>query len=124
MKVTCYINEVPMDEVEEYYARMAPPPPKIPPPPMSPPPRYSVLYTYQLKDPIDTETARLLWSFFSETDEIYLSDTGPYTEIMSPKILDIPALHKKIMHMSNAYDIRCFDTIYILPGYSSLAHID
>jgi len=101
-------------------------PPGAPPlqsPPMTPPPG-ELVFVYQLKQEIDTTTATLLWSFFSETYGIFLPEKGPYTRIICTKLLNIPEVHKKMTEFSKLYDLRCFDSIYILPGCIMEAHIE
>jgi len=113
-----------MDAVERYYMYGTPEPPSIPPPPMTPPPHYTVLYVYELKQAISKDTAAFLWSFFSETCGIYFQENEPYTQLVCSKLQDVAALQKKIIHMSHVYEVRCFDTVYILPGYQAIASIE
>lgn len=132
-----------MDLVEEYYktGRLRagcaiscvcincitwPRPPDAPPlvsPPMTPPPG-EIIFVYQLRQPIDDTTATLLWSFFSESHGIFLPEKGPYTRILCTKLLNIPELHKKMVEISTLYELRCFNSIYILPGCIMEAHIE
>ena len=126
-----------MDMVEEYfktgrlrsgcvitcYSVLPPlPPPANPPPPMTPP--GEIFFVYQLNKPIDKHTAYFLWSFFSESHGIFLPEKGPYATILCTRVLNIPEVHKKMVEFSKLYDLRCFDSIYILPGYISQAHIE
>jgi hypothetical protein len=125
-----------MDAVEEYttgrlrygcsitcYSVLPPlPPPKVPPPPMTPP--GDIFFVYELKEQIDKNTAYFLWSFFSDTEGIFLPEKEPYTTILCTRVLNIPEVHKKMVEFSKLYDLRCFDSIYILPGYIAQAHID
>lgn len=98
-------------------------PPSTPPPPMTPPPT-DVVYIYPLKNRIEKKTAELLWSFFSESHGIYLPEKEPYTTIVCTKRLDLPALEKKMVEMSALYDLYCFDSVKILPGYTALLHVE
>jgi hypothetical protein len=84
----------------------------------------SQLEISQLKQEIDTTTATLLWSFFSESHGIFLPEKAPYTRILCTKLLNIPELHKKMEDCSNLYDLRCFTSVYILPGCIMEAHIE
>lgn len=90
---------------------------------MTPPPG-EIVFVYQLRHPIDSTTATLLWSFFSESHGIFLPETGPYTRILCTKLLNIPELHKKMLEISSLYDLRCFTSVYILPGCIMEAHIE
>lgn len=133
-----------MDLVEEYYrtgrlssgcamtcgtSRLCgtcgetPSPPENPPPPMTPPPSEDVLFVYDLRQPIDNITATLVWSFFSESYGIFLPEKGPYTKLLCTQLINIPEVHKKMAEFSKHYDLRCFDTVYILPGCVMQAHI-
>lgn len=103
-------------------------PPAAPPlvsPPMTPPPG-EIVFVYELKQPIDTTTATLLWSFFSESHGVFLpeKEKGPYTRVLCTKLLNIPELHKKMAECSTLYDLRCFNSVYILPGCIMEAHIE
>lgn len=126
----------PMDRVELYFTRgrlsygcsitcysVLPPPPPPPPPPMTPPPG-EITFVYELKEAIDTNTAYFLWSFFSESHGIFLPEKGPYRTILCTRVLNIPEVHKKMVEFSKLYELRCFDSIYILPAYIMQAHID
>ena len=113
----------PICSITCYSVLAPPPPPTIPPPPMTPPPG-EIFFVYELKEAIDKNTAYFLWSFFSETDGIFLPENEPYTTILCTRVLDIPEVHKKMVEFSKLYDLRCFDSIYILPGYIMQAHIE
>jgi len=116
------------DLVSLYYTSSAslsedPNAPEEPHPPMSPPPPYDVLYTYELKNTINRYTAALLWSIFSATDGIYFDDDKPVNRIISKTPIDVNAFHKKITEMSIICDIRCFDSVYILPACIIVSHL-
>lgn len=112
----------PICSITCYSVLPPPPPPTIPPPPMTPP--GEILFVYELKEQIDKNTAYFLWSFFSETDGMFLPEKEPYTRILCTRVLNIPEVHKKMVEFSKLYDLRCFDSIYILPGYTMEAHIE
>ena len=105
------------------YSVLAPPPPPAnPPPPMTPP--GEIFFVYELKEAIHKTNAYFLWSFFSESHGIFLPEKEPYTSILCTRVLDIPEVHKKMVEFSKLYDLRCFDSIYILPGYTMQAYIE
>jgi hypothetical protein len=92
-------------------------------PPMTPPPG-EIVFVYELRNPIDSTTATLVWSFFSESHGIFLTEKGPYTRLLCTKLVNIPEVHKKMAEFSKHYDLRCFDSVYILPGCIMEAHIE
>jgi len=98
-------------------------PPTTPPPPMTPPPT-ELVYVYSLKKKIEKKTAEMIWSFFSESHGIYLPEEEPYTTLVCTKVLDLPALVKKMEEMSILYDLYCFDSVQILPDYKTMLHVE